>query len=114
MICEKCKKEIIAEWVSTGAGKKTLIFRCDCEKEGIGAEAKSFSFQKEAPAAYFKDEKTGALIPVGRKGNVLSDDPYYKRGDYRGWKRAGKSTRGYDRSVHFDEKGGVLEEKKLR
>jgi hypothetical protein len=54
------------------------------------------------------------MLPVDKKGNLINRDPYYKTGDRRGWRRAGKSTKGYEREVHLDEKGGVLEEKKLR
>ena len=71
-------------------------------------------FTTGTPAAYYKDEKTGEMIPVDKSGNVMGHDPYYKTGDYRGWKRSGKSTDGYDRMVHLDEKGNALEEKKLR
>lgn len=114
MICDKCKKEIESEWVKVGGGKYRLLLRCGCEIQDTGAEAKGSSFHPESPVAYFKDEKTGALLPVGKRGSVLSNDPYYKIGDYRGWKRAGKSTRGYEREIHLDEKGGVLEEKKIK
>ena len=69
-------------------------------------------FTRGTPAGYFRHEKTGRMIPVDKKGNVMESDPYYSKGDPRGWKRAGKSTRGYERTVHLDERGDALEEKK--
>ena len=60
-------------------------------------------FTTGTPVAYFKHEKTGEMIPVDKKGNVLGHDPYYERGDPRGWRRAGKSIKGYERTVHFNE-----------
>lgn len=63
-------------------------------------------FTKGTPAGYFRHEKTGRMIPVDKRGNVMESDPYYEKGDPRGWKRAGKSTEGYKRKVHFDEEAG--------
>ncbi len=60
------------------------------------------------PSAYYKDTKSGKMIPVDKRGNVMNNDPYYSKGDPRGWKRAGKGTKGYERSIHLDEKGNEL------
>lgn len=57
---------------------------------------------KAQPAAYYKHDKTGEMIPVDKQGKIIDNDPYYKKGDPRGWKRAGKSTKGYEREVHWD------------
>ena len=69
-------------------------------------------FTTGTPVAYFKHEKTGKMIPIDKRGNEMGHDPYYSKGDPRGWKRAGKSTKGYERTVHLGEYGEAIEEKK--
>ena len=86
--------------------RSKLVFKCGCKKDTT--KEQSFSFHKPGPVAYFKNEKTGEMIPVDKKGNKIDNDPYYKERDPRGWKRAGKGTKGYKRKVFLDEKGNEL------
>ena len=107
MLCNKCGKELRSSWIEIKPGTKRLVVRCGCLRGGIkGKEAAAY--HKQQPAAYFKDEKTGTMIPVDAKGQVVDNDPYYQKGDPRGWKRAGKYAGGYERQIHLDEGGNEL------
>jgi len=58
------------------------------------------------PSAYYKTD-SGDMIAVNSRGKIV-EDAHYKQGDYRGWKAAGKGTKGYERSVYFKNDGKTI------
>ncbi len=102
-ICSKCNEE--RKWVTVSESHKKMM--CGCHRKL--SKRPSFVNLRERPVAYYKHEKSGKMIPVNKKGNVISNDPYYSKQDPRGWKQAGhKDTRGYQRSLHLDEGAGKV------
>ena len=98
MRCKKCGKKLRGRWVEVRSGTTRLVLSCGCDR-GKHKGQETAAYHKESPAAYFKDEKTGTMIPVDKKGRVIDNDPYYEKRDPRGWKRAGKYKGGYERRI---------------
>lgn len=112
MKCDKCQKNTRRLKLTSIEGK--LSWLCGECRAAENTEVKGMTITglKPQPVAYFRDEKTGQRFPVDRKGNIIDRDPYYAKGDPRGWRRAGKSTEGYKRTVHMKEDLTSLEIKR--
>lgn len=90
--CEKCDSFFSMKTDED----EPLCPMCDA-KVSVKGIAKTSSYAPAQAVAMFEHD-SGEEIPVDKKGNIVHNA---YTNDPRGWKRAGKSTKGYERSVIF-------------